>query len=108
MEKQNEVLITRTCPSCKKRESHTFTVQEWENYSHGMLIQEAMPKRTAFEREFLISNMCFECQSKIFNRPMPGDDWGKSRECPVCGCNVWDKDNGVCPSCHSKLDEEET
>ena len=71
------------------------------------LVQQAMPARNAFERETMISGMCFECQSKTYNMPIPGvDDWGKCLgECDVCGCELWEKhdtnDDGevVCPKC---------
>ena len=68
------------------------------------------PKLNSFEREALISHMCFDCQEKTFHRPAPGHEeaWGKPfAECDVCGSTIWDpKDRNeegklICHCCNT-------
>lgn len=72
------------------------------------VIQEAFPELDDFSRDSLLTNMCFDCQSKLFNRPKPGEDWGDIvDECEVCGASLYSKDfdSGVCPCCQCGLGE---
>lgn len=76
----------------------------WES---GMKIQEALPKMHMLYRECLISQMCPECISHIFNTPIPGkDDWGDVvTECGICGARLYQKDIDAdkCPCCHAEV-----
>ena len=46
-----------------------------------------------------------DCQSKTFNKPKPGEDWGKQiGTCECCDCAIWEKDLNKegpsrCPQC---------
>lgn len=103
--------VTKICPHCGKSEEHEVDEQQWLDWQGGMRIQDAMPDKDAFLREWFISGACYDCISKIFNKPKPGEDWGEMLgECECCGCPVYAKDNGVCPQCGETLgsgDEEE-
>ena len=69
-----------------------------------------MPDLNTFEREALISELCYDCQSKIYNMPKPGEDWGKQiGNCECCDCAIWEKDinkegASFCPNCGSPLE----
>ena len=92
--------VTLKCRSCGKRESHTYFEDELQKWRSGVAIQEAMPECSDFKREFLLSDMCYECQSKTFNVPKPGESWGEPLfECDVCGTSIYAKDENVCPCC---------
>lgn len=92
--------ISVKCKYCGKFESIDVDEKQYENWKSGMKIQDAMPDKGLFVREALISSTCFDCISKIFNTPKPGEDWGEQlTECGVCGCPIYKKDNLVCPQC---------
>ena len=59
-----EVLIK--CPMCGKTHSVEVDFDEFCAWQSGELIQVAMPNLTPTEREQLISDLCPECQEKIF------------------------------------------
>lgn len=91
------------CMMCGKEESHEYPEDGLQKWQSGMKIQDAMPERNVFEREFLIVKMCFDCISKMYNRPKPGEDWGEVvAECEECGCPLYAKDNGLCPTCKTQ------
>lgn len=84
--------ITKTC-SCGGITELDLNKDGFENWKRGALIQRALPELNNFEREALLSGMCFDCQSKLFNRPKPGESWGKHLgECNCCGADIWEKD----------------
>jgi len=67
MKNVDEVIITNVCPFCGKE--HDVRVSESAYYRwafDGELIQYAMPELSATEREQLISQICPDCQKKIF------------------------------------------
>lgn len=79
----------------------------------GGSVQNAFPDLNDFERETLISRMCFDCQEKTFNRPQPGHEeaFGKRvGECEVCGCPIYEKDKVddkyKCPQCSEIFETE--
>lgn len=47
--------ITRSCPFTGKVNTRTIDVtpEEWSNWIEGMMIQDAMPRLTPSEREFI-------------------------------------------------------
>ena len=87
--------ITKICPHCGKSEEHEVDEQQWLDWQGGTRVR----------------GTCYDCISKIFNKPKPGEDWGEMLgECECCGCPVYAKDKGVCPQCGETLgsgDEEE-
>lgn len=103
----NNVFVTKKCPNCLKLTECDMTPVEYAKYKSGILVQEVFPDKDAFYRETLITGMCYDCQSKLFNRPKPGEDWGTPEECPVCGSSVYEKDGWVCPSCNTNITSEE-
>lgn len=108
----SNVILKRNCVFCGKEQSVTVDRSEYCNYESGMPIQRAMPTADTFTREFIIIGSCFDCQSKMYNVPKPGEDWGESRgHCPVCDCSLWEKDFteevAHCPSCHNETPREE-
>lgn len=97
--------VTCTCKFCGKTETHEFPEKGLELWQNGTNIQEAMPEVDVFSREFLITGMCFDCISKTYNKPKPGEDWGDCiGECEECGTPIYEKDKGVCPTCHTKME----
>lgn len=112
------VEITSTCTMCGKESRIFVTEKQYEKiqkryYGNNERIQDVAPELHPFEREFFITGMCFNCQSKLYNLPKPGDEsWGVMvGSCPVCDCALWNKDHkdGVftCPSCNSKVVKDE-
>lgn len=96
------------CPNCGKDTELDLTAKEAKALEGGQSIQKALPKRDAFFREVVISHMCYDCQSKIFNRPKPGEDWGEEiGECPECGSPIYEKDTGICPHCKTPLIDDD-
>lgn len=88
------------CPGCGETVTKVVSYEKIKKWRNGALIQEVYPNKDSFFREWLISGMCYECQSKMFNRPAPGMNWGKRiGECEVCGTSLWEKDKGICPCC---------
>ncbi len=94
------------CSICGKVFSVQFGEKEFEEISKGRSNGKPKDKEDAFRREALISGMCYDCQSRVFNTPKPGEDWGEQLcECEVCGCPIYKKDNGVCPTCGESVSE---
>ena len=54
------------CPICGKEHSVVVDYEAFCDWQNGELIQVAMPNLTPTEREQLISDLCPECQEKIF------------------------------------------
>lgn len=101
-------IVEKICPHCGKIDKHDVNSEAYNNWLSGMRIQDAMPEANDFLREFLITGACYDCISKIFNRPKPGEDWGEMMgECSCCGCPVYAKDVGICPQCGENLENEE-
>lgn len=101
------------CPFCRKQSSLEVDDDAYDRWQNGENVIKAFPKLNAFEREFLITRVCYECQEKIFHCPKPGNEaeWGKRLgECPICGCNLYEKEVKLdgnnqckCPSCTGSL-----
>lgn len=68
------LFIKTTCPICGT--VHTLEVREkdWRAYERGALVQDAFPYLFAEEREMLISGICCDCWSKMF------DDYPEGKE----------------------------
>lgn len=102
------MLVDIKCPVCKNTTQLDLDQDLYVKYKLGNKpVQQIFPNLNSFEREALISGYCFDCSSKIFNAPKPGEDWGKVLgECPICGCNAYERniegDFYKCPSCGVK------
>lgn len=96
-----KVRLEVPCPMCGEVQKVEMTEREYNSLMVGTLsVQESLPNHNAFDRETLISGMCHDCQSKMFNRPKPGEDWGPILgECGCCGARIYEKDNGKCSQC---------
>ena len=65
--KENDTItITDKCVVTGEDYSVIIPLQEFVNYSKGMLIQDAMPSLSAEDREFLISRTSPKGWKKIF------------------------------------------
>lgn len=64
------VSIVTQCPICGETDTINLTYDEYANYlrwQRGMLlIQDALPNRTANEREQLKTGICGKCWSDMF------------------------------------------
>lgn len=105
--------IEMKCPFCGKSHEIEMTPEEWALYLEKGV--NALPRKfNKFQREQLISKMCFECQEKTFGQPMPGNEaaWGEQiGECEVCGAPIWSirnkKEDGTyeCGACHYPFEQ---
>ena len=108
-----QAIYETSCPFCEKMSRLSYRPESLIAYRNGMNIIEAFPEMNKFERELLISGICFDCQEKTFNTPAPGHEaeWGEMiTECGCCGSPIWEKDikEGepiVCPCCYYPGDE---
>lgn len=108
-------IIVKKCPHCGAVTRLEAESKQLSDYSAGMSVQEAFPDLNAFDRELIITGMCHDCSSKIFNCPKPGDDsWGKCiGDCPCCGSSIWSIKNKLengeykCSSCYTINKKEE-
>lgn len=104
----NKIKMIVKCVTCGANQSIEVDEAWYEKFKSGMSVQDALPKSNLFTRECLISGMCFDCQSRVFHRPKPGESWGEILgECECCGSSVYERDNGVCPQCGTGLSEGE-
>ena len=69
--------LSARCPICNRSIRLGVTVEEWENYKRycdeEIDLEEAIPALNAFEREFLITGMCPDCQCDVFHKEPPED-----------------------------------
>lgn len=67
--------ITKTCPLCGMVLRLGLTTEELEGYQQVQNgdadLEEAIPALNPFEREFLITGMCPDCQSRVFKKDLP-------------------------------------
>ena len=61
-----KTIITLNCPFCGAVHEVETDTNEYLAWMSGELIQNAMPSLTATERKQLISQLCPDCQRKIF------------------------------------------
>lgn len=101
------------CAICGKKRNVEFDISDEDlvKVDAGMMDLKDVLKPGSFQREVLISGMCYDCQEKTFNRPAPGheEEWGEPvKECPICGCPLYKKnvDEDRCPTCHCKISVE--
>jgi len=69
--------ISAQCPICGRTIKLGLTGEEMENYKkyrdEDMDLEDAIPALNAFEREFLITGMCPDCQCNVFRKELPED-----------------------------------
>ncbi len=96
------------CSICSRIFILEMTDAEYERYMGSSLsAQECFPNKDSFFREALISHMCYDCQSKVFHKPKPGEDWGPVVcECEVCGAPVYTSDDNMCSCCGNHVSGE--
>lgn len=103
------MVVSRLC-GCGNTTRITVGAVDYQKFLNKEApIQKCLPELNEFERETLLSNMCFDCQSKLFNKPKPGEDWGSIMgECESCGAPLYSKDydSGVCPTCQCGIGDE--
>lgn len=61
--------VTITCPSCGLPYYLTVPKEGYVKWQSGTLIQNALPELSSWDRESLITGLCFNCQDKIFTEP---------------------------------------
>ena len=71
------------CPFCGKISQIVCDEDSLAKYNGGALIQDAFPEMSPFEREALISGMCYDCQTSFFNEEDDEDDECED-ECDSC------------------------
>lgn len=114
MSKNSMMPISINCVCCGNEQTVEVDSVGYSKWLKGELIQRALPKAHKFERDVLITHMCYDCLSKTYHRPKPGEDWGEVLvECPCCGADIYERNrnsNGdlVCACCHYNLSEEES
>lgn len=106
--------IVRECPQCGKKTTLEVDSKQLCAYNRGALLQEAFPDLDVFTRECIRTGMCFDCSSKVFHMPKPGDDsWGEILgECYECGAHIYSIQDAVeggfeCAICHTKIGSKE-
>lgn len=65
-----KISVSGKCVKCNKMITVVVLVSEIAAYRRGEKIQNAMPRLSDSEREFLISGFCTECWDSLF----PGTD----------------------------------
>lgn len=63
---EKNLIVTCYCPFCHTFHKVQVNEEAFDRWRAGELIQNAMPDLTPTEREQLISNLCPECQKKVF------------------------------------------
>ena len=53
------------CVSCGKTFTLEVEKENWEKYTRGSMLQDALPELTADERELIINQLCGTCFNKI-------------------------------------------
>lgn len=93
--------LSVTCVMCGKDFEVEMTGSEYTQYVSGLRkIQDIFPSKSVMYREALVSRMCYDCLSGMYNIPKPDEDWGEViGHCENCGCAIYGKDDGLCPKC---------
>lgn len=98
--------VRKQCPFCGKYTTVKVEAEALDAYNKGINIAVALPNLSAFDREVMITGMCYDCQEKAFSKPAPGheDLWGKVvGECDCCGASLYEKDikgdKVICNTC---------
>lgn len=104
--------VTVSCPFCNEATTIKLGAR-LPLYSKGQVTidEENFPELNNFEREALISGMCFDCQEATFHKPKPGNEKAFGRyigECECCGAPIWERDEidggYVCTQCGEEFE----
>lgn len=57
------------CPECGITYYLTVPKEGYAKWKSGTLIQNALPELSSYDRESLITGLCFNCQDKFFIEP---------------------------------------
>ena len=68
------ITVEKPCFVCREMKQYTVgtSISAVAAWVSGTMIQEAMPKLNATEREFLISGVCYKCQDDMFSEEDDG------------------------------------
>lgn len=100
--------IEKKCVICGATTEMEIEDEKLARIDSGEKIADVLPESNLFEREFLISGMCYKCQEKTFNTPMPGNEEVFGEElgsCIICDTVIYEKQNAYgedkykCPCC---------
>lgn len=75
--------INRECPMCGEIIQLELTSKQKNEYVNYLMehpkrnIQDALFSFNAFEREFIKTGYCPECQNVLFGNPLPAPDMGR-------------------------------
>ena len=58
--------VSAVCNVCHERTSFVVTHEQWYNYTHGMIIQRALPDVSADDAELILNGVCGKCFDKLF------------------------------------------
>jgi hypothetical protein len=58
--------VTATCRECKRTVSVKMTQDAYRAWRGGILIQRALPEVSKDDRELLISGICGQCFTRMF------------------------------------------
>lgn len=103
-------MIQRRCPFCGTETKIEVNPSSLSAYNSGVNIMQCFGDKNSFEREAIISGMCFKCQEETFGKPLPEHEaeWGSPLgDCEVCGRTLYDKHslmsngNYKCKSCYA-------
>lgn len=108
----NKISLWGKCPICNERQEVSVSEKGYVEYLNGTPIQKALSDASTFEREFIISGLCFKCQSKTFGHPAPGDEesYGKLLgHCECCGYPLYSRKiecdgKKICPWCKEPVE----
>jgi hypothetical protein len=65
----NDIELKISCPFCSERTDLLINKFAYARWQKGMLVQDAFPKRSATDRETLISGLCEKCQDEYLTPP---------------------------------------
>lgn len=102
------------CKSCGKVEViKNVNEERLAAWQRDTSIQKALPELTVMQREVMITGLCQDCLSRIYNTPKDGEDWGETLgECICCGAALWERNRNssgdvICPLCYANQSEED-
>ena len=110
--------LEKYCPFCRKKTVLNIDDKEYSDYQNGAQLNEAFPTMDFFDREIIITGMCYDCQEEVFNKPHGehAKEWGELLgECPCCGTSIYKNHNKskevdghwTCPSCREDFTYED-
>ena len=70
---KNDFNVYKTCPMCNKDCYIAVNGKDYTKYTWGGLIQDCFPYLDSFEREFIKTGYCPDCQELLFNNKYKGN-----------------------------------